>query len=140
MTETPGLPAPGRYRFKGVTFGASQWHRNGDHPADNRRLITPDPDSATRFEPHFSEGEVVRYYRNPLDHADRECGDCGARMHDHGWIDQGPFGRVVCPGDWVISLPLATPGLVAYFPVAADVFAAICESGDTTTTEEADRG
>jgi hypothetical protein len=127
---TEAVPAPARYSPRPVTAEAVQWFRNGDHPADNCRTITPDPRSSTQFAPFMSEGEIVRYYRNPDDSGQRECGDCGAIMHEHGWIDQGARGRVVCPGDWVVSLPLTTAGLTAHFPVAADVFAATWEPYD----------
>lgn len=125
--ESPALPGVTRWRQKPAVIEAHQWHKNGDHPADNCRMITPDQDSTTQFAPFLSEGEIVRYYRNPDDDGQRECGDCGRLMHDHGWIDQGALGRIVCPGDWVVSLLLSTPGLIAYFPVAADVFAAAYE-------------
>ena len=125
--EAPAVPGVTRWRPKRIVVEAHQWHANGDHPADNCRTVAPDPTSLTQFAPFLSEGEIVRYYRNPDDDGQRECGDCGIRMHDHGWIDQGINGRVVCPGDQVVSLPLQTPGLIAYFPVKPDVFDATCE-------------
>ena len=124
---TPVVQGVTRWRAKGAEVEAVRWRRNGDHPADDCRMIAPDPRSSTQFAPFLSEGEVVRYYRNPADDGQRECGDCARIMHDHGWIDQGLRGRVVCPGDWVVSLSLVTPGLIAYFPVAADVFSATYE-------------
>ena len=124
---TPVVQGVTRWRAKGAEVEAVRWRRNGDHPADDCRMIAPDPRSSTQFAPFLSEGEVVRYYRNPADDGRRECGDCARIMHDHGWIDQGLRGRAVCPGDWVVSFPLSTPGLIAYFPVAADVFSATYE-------------
>jgi hypothetical protein len=118
------------YRLKPSAVEAHRWHRNGDHPGDDCRMIYPDPRSATQFAPFRSEGKIVRHYRNPDDDGKRECGDCGAVMDGHGWIDQGIRGRVVCPGDWIITLPLATPGLAAYFPVKPDLLAAVCEPGN----------
>ena len=61
--------------------------------------------AAFKFEWHPDhEGEIVRYYRDPNDRSFRECGDCGRVMHDHGWIDHGDHGHVVCPGDYVICV------------------------------------
>jgi hypothetical protein len=112
------------YRPVPGVIEAHRWLVNGDHPGDGCRMISPDPGSARQFTPFQSEGRIVRYYRNPGDDGQRECGDCGNRMHDHGWIDSGIRGRVVCPGDWIISLPAPGPGLPARFPVKPDVLAA----------------
>jgi hypothetical protein len=120
------------YRQKPAVVEAHQWFKNGDHPADNCRLITPTRPGVT--ESFLSEGEIVRYYRNPDDSGDRECGDCGETMHQHGWIDQGALGRVVCPGDWVISLPVESVGRVACFPVKPDVFQATYEAVPEVTS------
>jgi hypothetical protein len=128
--ETPALPGVTRWQPKRIVVEAHQWHANGDHPDDNCRMITPDRPGTT--ESFWSEGEMVRYYRNPDDDGQRECGDCGVRMHDHGWIDQGLRGDIVCPGDFVVSLPLPTPGLIGDFPVRPDVFAAAYEPAGET--------
>lgn len=98
---------------------AAQWHKNGDHPQDDCRTING------ASGPFLSEGKIVRRYNHPLDNRYRKCGDCGEEMHGHGWIDQGLRGRIVCPGDWVLSVPLRTNGLVAHFPVKPDLFAAM---------------
>jgi hypothetical protein len=119
---TPGPAGVPRWQPQFVTVRASRWFKNGDHPQDDCRMIKPDPASTTQFGPFLSEGQVVRRYRSPDDDGQRCCGDCRSLMTDHGWIDQGIDGRVVCPGDWVVSLPLTTPGLVAHFPVKPDVF------------------
>ena len=138
--EVPVVPGVTRWHPKPAAAEAHRWRKNGDHPADNCRMITPNPASTTQFAPFMSEGEIVRYYRHPCDDGKRECGDCGARMHDHGWIDQGMMGRVVCPGDWVVSLPLSTPGLVAYIPVKPDVFTATYEPApEPLTASQLDR-
>ena len=34
---------------------------------------------------------------------DSLCESCGAKYHDHGWIDTLEGGHVVCPGDWIIT-------------------------------------
>lgn len=80
---------------------AFQWFRNGDHPDDDCHMITPDPSSLTQFAPFLSEGKVVRYFRRPDIPGTGTCPRCDATMHDHGWIDQGPDGITVCPGDWI---------------------------------------
>jgi hypothetical protein len=105
----PGAVAPERsavtrWRKKPVEVEAHQWFKNGDHPADNCRMITPDRASTTQFAPFLSEGEVVRYFRNPEVPGDSPCRNgCGYRMQDHGWIDTLEGGHIVCPGDWVIT-------------------------------------
>jgi hypothetical protein len=78
----------GQYRKKPVVIEAHQWFKNGDHPQDG--------------EPSM-EGAVVRYFRHPVVPGERSCEHCGAKMHDHGWIDTLEGGHIVCPGDWVIT-------------------------------------
>lgn len=73
-----------------------QWFKNGDHPHDACEELT-DSDGH-RF---YSEGRVVRYYRHPYIPGVQVCAHCGTAMHEHGFIDQGSDGQVVCPGDWV---------------------------------------
>ncbi len=79
-------------------FHAVRWYKNGDHPNDNSEWISGDGDD--RF---LSEGHVVRYYRDPRVASDTKCQKCGHIMHDHGFIDAGEDGAVVCPGDWIIN-------------------------------------
>ena len=79
-----------KYRKRPIEVEATQWFKNGDHPDDNVHLI--------------GEGQVVRYYRNPEINGQMECGQCGHKMHDHGWIDKGPIGHTVCPGDWILTI------------------------------------
>ena len=62
--------------------------RNGDHPDDGGA---------------DTEGEVVRYFRHPDKPGDLPCAQCGAKYHDHGWIDTLEGGHNVCPGDWIIT-------------------------------------
>lgn len=91
-------------RKKPVIVEAHQWLKNGDHPADDCHMVTPDPDSETRFEPFLSEGRVVRYFRHPDVPGDSECRNgCGYTMHYHGWIETLEGGHVACPGDWIIT-------------------------------------
>lgn len=104
------------YRKSGV-LKATRWFKNGDHPGDDCGTF-----QGEGGEPFQGEGHVVRYYRNPDDVADRQCGDCGHTMHEHGWIDAGPRGRVVCPGDYV-----ASNKNIGYYPVKPVVFEATHE-------------
>lgn len=90
-----------KYRKKGV-FEAHRWLKNGDHPKDNCRVVTPVPGDG---EPFLSEGKVVRRYRHPELPGTDQCLCCGKLLHDHGWIDQGDRGLMVCPGDYVITTP-----------------------------------
>lgn len=43
---------------------------------------------------------IVRYFRLPGIDSQR-CARCQFSYREHGWIDSGGNGRVVCPGDWV---------------------------------------
>lgn len=73
-----------------------QWWSNGDHPRDH-----------ADGRPSDWEGAVVRYYRSP-DVSGRAVHDvCGRIFHDHGWIDHGPHGHCVCPGDVIVELGAA---------------------------------
>lgn len=71
-----------------IVISATQWFKNGDHPAD----LGDD-----------TEGAIVRYYRNPGEDDDKLCGHCGMTMIVHGWIDTLEGGHKVCPGDWIIT-------------------------------------
>ncbi len=88
-----------RYRKKPVIIEATQWFTNGDHPEDDRPLVT-DPDTGGQF---WGEGKVVGYYRNPDDDGQRQCEHCGEVMHLHGWIDTLEGGHIVCVGDFIIT-------------------------------------
>jgi hypothetical protein len=60
--------------------------------------------------------DVVDFYRNPTVPGPTPCDKrCGYTMHDHGWIDQGPEGLTVCPGDWIVT-DIGTPGVVRVVP------------------------
>jgi len=78
-----------KYRKLPVEIEATQWFINGDHPLDNY--------------PEEIEGELVRYYRNPLVDGKVDCHICEKEMHVHGWIDTLEGGHIVCPGDWIIT-------------------------------------
>lgn len=79
----------------------TRWWRNGDHPRDG--VGEPRVDEGTGETYLGVEGAVVRFFRHPDVPGSAHCAGCGRTMHDHGWIDQGPDGLDVCPGDLVIT-------------------------------------
>lgn len=80
-----------------------RWMANGDHPDDRVGEIETDPVSG---EPYARlEGAVVRFFRHPDVPGHEKHIMCGRTFHDHGWIDEGDNGRMVCPGDYVITTP-----------------------------------
>ena len=87
-----------KFRKKPVVIEATQWFKNGDHPLDETRIVTPG-DGA----PFKSEGKVVRYYRDPQISGELKCSICGNKYHYHGWIDTLEGGHIVCPSDWIIT-------------------------------------
>lgn len=84
-----------------------RWWRNGDHPADNCGELLDDPmhpgDAAHQY--HRIEGAVVRFFRHPDVPGDQTHDRCGRTWHDHGWIDSGGDGQIVCPGDKLTTAP-----------------------------------
>lgn len=107
MTEAEYIKLP-------IPVKATQWFKNGDHPNDETRMVTPVPGDG---EPFASEGKVVRYFRRPDVPGERSCAKCSFTMHVHGWIDTLEGGHVVCPGDWIIT---GVNGEV--YPCKPDVF------------------
>jgi hypothetical protein len=89
-----------KFRKKPVVIEATQWFKNGDHPNDESRLITPVPGDG---EPYLSEGKVVRRFRRPDARGDEGCPKCTWTMRSHGWIDTLEGGHIVCVGDWIIT-------------------------------------
>jgi hypothetical protein len=86
-----------------------QWFKNGDHPLDyaedregfeNGELVTF---SAALCKSKEWEGAIVRYLRHPNIDGLTDCHLCGATMHEHGWLDEGGNGQVVCPGDLIVT-------------------------------------
>ena len=71
------------------------WRKNGDHPNDN--VWRPFEDTG-KIPTTPREGEIVRYFRHPQIDGTSICIKCGSIMHDHGWIDCGGDGKVICPG------------------------------------------
>ncbi len=108
----------GRFRKKPVVIDATRWHKNGDHPLDNRNPMGA----------HLSEGDVVRYYRHPDESGDNKCRQCGRTIHDHGWIDTLEGGHKVCPGDWIIT---GVQG--EHYPCKPGIFKATYEAVETKT-------
>lgn len=86
-----------------------EWFKNGDHSHDYAKPVQGLEDGKMKeFSPQHQEdndweGQVVRRYRHPSLNGQTACAHCGEIMHVHGWIDQGPNGIVVCPGDWITT-------------------------------------
>lgn len=120
-----------RFRLKSYFIDAVQWWKNGDHPDDGNETFI---DSETK-EVHRCEGKVVRYYRHPDVPGDRPCivknsreslvqRRCEFTMHDHGWIEDGGKGLIVCPGDWVVYMGTGTVDRYQWVPIHAEDFEA----------------
>lgn len=76
-----------------------RWWKNGDHPDD--RIGVSEPETGGGGATYVrQEGYIVRYFRLPGIDSQR-CARCQFSYREHGWIDSGGNGRVVCPGDWV---------------------------------------
>ena len=96
---------------------ATQWFKNGDHPDDDCKMLRPDPKSTTQFDPHLSEGKVVRMYTPPGTKSSNyqesitalrelesgRCYKCGKLFRLHGSVDALEGQQIVCPGDWIIT-------------------------------------
>ncbi|KKM21292.1 hypothetical protein LCGC14_1636860 [marine sediment metagenome] len=67
------------FRKKPIVVEATQWHKNGDHPAAGQ----------------YSD-ETTRDTRQTCEH-------CKQTLDIHGWIDTLEGGHIVCPGDWIIT-------------------------------------
>lgn len=118
-----------QFRKKPVVIDATQWFKNGDHPADNATEMFDYPDGQRPAV--IREGEVVRYYRHPEVSGDSLCEQCGKPHHVHGWIDTLEQGHRVCPGDWIIT---GVKG--ERYPCKPDIFAATYELPTPTTAEK----
>lgn len=98
-----------KYRKKPVVVEATQWFKNGDHPADYAGEVEGfENGQLTVFSGQYCreqewEGQVVRYYRTPEMDGQMPCKHCGVIMHYHGWIDTLEGGHIACPGDWIIT-------------------------------------
>lgn len=71
------------------------WNKNGDHPYDDvwRRF-----EDTGKIPTEPREGIKVRYYRHPCVSGNVVCNKCKNIMNNHGWIDNGGDGEIVCPG------------------------------------------
>jgi hypothetical protein len=109
------------YRKKPVVIEATQWFKNGDHPADHQPFV--EGGDRQRYDDYKeSEGRVVRYYRHPGVPGEKPCEQCGKTHHVHGWIDTLEQGHRVCPGDWIIT------GIKGErYPCKPDIFTATYE-------------
>ena len=117
-----------KFRKKPIVIEASQWFRNGDHPADYDKNVQGFEKGELREWSGMEarelgwEGQIVRYFRRPDVPGETACRHCGSKMHIHGWIDTKEGGHIVCPGDWVIT------GVVGeLYPCKPDIFAATYE-------------
>ena len=109
-----------KFRKKPVVIEATQWFKNGDHPADDIRLL--DASHGGQSKTIETEGKVVRYYRHPQVSGDKTCDMCGGIFHNHGWVDTLEGGHIVCPGDWIIT---GVKG--EHYPCKPDIFEATYE-------------
>jgi hypothetical protein len=120
-----------KFRKKPVVIEASQWFKNGDHPNDfdsekqgfeKGELRTW---TGAEVKANGWEGQVVRYYRNPIGDGNEFCQYCKNPMHVHGWIDTLEGGHIVCPGDWIIT---GVKG--ERYPCKPDIFTATYEPAE----------
>ena len=90
-----------RFRKKPILIEATQWHKQGDHPA----VQTMPP----------------RWWMQ----AGKRCVSCAYLADEHGGIDtlEGP--HIVCPGDWI-----ATGVKGENYPIKPDIFEATYEAVD----------
>lgn len=90
-----------KYKRKEEIVEAVQWFKNGDHPKDNCKVITPNDCS---IPPFLSEGLFVRRYNHPFHKGNEICEFCGNPLNLHGWIDNPKAEDfLVCPGSWIID-------------------------------------
>lgn len=75
-----------------------QWFKNGDHPNDD--VYRPFEDTG-KIPTEPREGKIVRYYRHPCIDGQSKCKKCNCIMNDHGWLDCGQNGIIICPGNWI---------------------------------------
>lgn len=117
-----------KFRKKPVVIDATQWFKNGDHPADHHVM----DEDLVRTWPSMDEyrdnveGAVVRRFRHPETPGEHKCMYCNVIMHEHGWIDTLEGGHVVCPGDWIIT---GVRG--ERYPCKPEIFAATYEPAES---------
>lgn len=94
-----------KYRKKPVVVEATQWFKDGDHPA----IRAP------------KAGEIPGHW-------DGLCSQCGQYMSEHGWLstlESGGGTQVACPGDYIIT---GVKG--ECYPCKPDIFEQTYESAD----------
>jgi len=114
-----------KFRLKDKVVEATQWFKSGDHPEDDRETFNAGEGD------FLGEGKVVRYFRHPAVAGESVCKACnfgdlpssGRTMHEHGWLDYGQDGQIVCPGDWVITRTESG----GYYAMKPDIFKATCK-------------
>lgn len=114
---------------KPVVVEATQWHKNGDHPEDESKMIR-----GVSTAPFLSEGKVVRCYNDPILGTVGVCAHCGLAMNAHGWIDTPVGGNIVCPGDWIV-----TSAEGKHYLYKPDIFEAMYEPAAWTRTKQAEQ-
>ena len=75
-----------------------QWFKNGDHTEDGTNTFI-----GSNRKIYLCEGKVIRHFRRPDISGWVKCITCGYTLHEHGWIDSGGKGYIVCPGDWIVK-------------------------------------
>jgi hypothetical protein len=109
-----------KFRHVAKIVEAHRWWKNGDHPDDQSVVVYPDSRSSTQFEPFSSEGKVVRWLRTPTLDGESLC-HCSRPYSEHGWIVGSAGGRIVHPGDWIITVD------GRYYPCNPCIFAMLYE-------------
>lgn len=112
-----------KFRKRPVVVEATPWFENGDHPEDRVGETAFDPISDKPYT--RLEGQVVRFYRDPVVNGRSNCCICHKKFHVHGWIDTLEGGHIVCPGDYVIT---GVKG--ERYPCKPDIFEATYEAVD----------
>lgn len=70
----------------------------GDLSDDNvRRWLAVRDHVLAAHECPSTDRRALGYYRHPRMDGQTECPECGYPMHEHGWLDCGGDGIVVCP-------------------------------------------
>jgi hypothetical protein len=88
-----------RYKKKPPVVEATQWFRNGDHPADQSKPI-----ERPNEPPSLSEGAVVKFFNMFHIPGDRYCSTCGSQMNKHGIIvNLNGEDELVHPGDYILT-------------------------------------
>lgn len=122
-----------KYKKKPTLTDATQWFRNGDHPADGSTPITSPGSSG---QGRLTEGKVVKFFRSLNIPGGRFCAECGNVMQHHGLL-QRPHNEeeIICPGDYIVTH--STNG--SYYRAKAVDFEAQFEPYEPTPTPMPDQ-